>query len=317
MKRITPERFSPQHYAPEAIPAVVQSFAGAPNTLVAGSPGKIGLLELGFERVGERTELVRRFQKSPLQLMRPLYVDPARPDLPVAYVMSTGGGIVQADRLRLDVECGADTAVLVTTQAATRLYSMDSDFATQLVHLRLGPRAWLEYLPESIIPHPRARFYQRTSATVDPTATLVIGEVVMAGRLARGERHQYDVLALDTEVADPDGTPFAVDRIRLCPVDSSVTGPGVWGDHTLIATLFVVSPLAPAAALADALHAAVTSHSATYHTVAGVSVLPDDRGAWVRILGSDSPTLQLILRRAWDAARQTLLGVPAPLLRKT
>ena len=168
------ERLSPAHYVPATIPAAVRDFAGSPDTLAVGHPGKVGLLELGFERIGARTELVRRYQKSPLQIMRPLYVDPSRPDLPVVYLMSTGGGVVQADRLRLDVDCGADTAVHLTTQAATKVHHMDADFATQTVWLRVGPRAYLEYLPDALIPYPGARFYQRTTVTVDTTATVLV-----------------------------------------------------------------------------------------------------------------------------------------------
>lgn len=305
------ERLSPDHYVPTTIPSVVRDFAGSPDTLAVGCPGKVGLLELGFERVDARTELVRRYQKSPLQIMRPLYVDPSRPDLPTVYLMSTGGGIVQADRLRLDVDCGADTAVHLTTQAATKVHHMDADFATQTVGLCVGPRAYLEYLPDALIPYPGARFYQRTTVTVDPTATVLVGEMLMAGRLARRERHRYDVLATDLEIADADG-PIAIDRIRLVPHKFSVIGPGVLGEHTLMATLFVVSPLRPAAVIADALHGAVAGW-----LTAGVSVLPDERGAWVRILGTDSPTVHTILRRVWDAARRVLIGVPAPLVRKT
>lgn len=306
------QRLSPAHYLPPAIPSAVRDFAGCPDTLVAGRPGKVGLLELGFERVGARTELVRRYQKSPLQIMRPLYVDPLRPDLPVVYVMSTGGGVVQADRLRLDVDCGADTAVHVTTQAATKVHHMDADFATQTVWLRVGSGAYLEYLPDALIPYPGARFYQSTVVTVDPTATVLVGEVVMAGRLARRELHRYDVLATDLEIIDAAGGAVAIDRVRLLPQKFSVTGPGVLAENTLMATLFVVSPLCSAAVIADALHGAVAGQA-----TAAVSVLPDDRGAWVRILGTDSPTVQMTLRRAWDAARRLLIEVPAPLLRKT
>ncbi|BAU84394.1 urease accessory protein ureD [Streptomyces laurentii] len=49
----------------------------------------------------------------------------------------------------------------------------------------------------------------------------------------------------------------------------------------------------------------------------GVSVLPDDCGAWVRILGSDSPAVTRALHTAWDAARRLLIGAPAPDLRKS
>ncbi len=74
------------------VPEIVAGYAGTPETLPAGSPGKDGVLELGFVRIGGRTELSQHRQQPPLQIMRPLYVDPERPDLPVVYLMSTGAG---------------------------------------------------------------------------------------------------------------------------------------------------------------------------------------------------------------------------------
>jgi urease accessory protein len=68
------------------------------------------------------------------------------------YLMSTGGSIVQADRLRMDFDFGADTFVYVTTQAATKVHRMDAGYATRMVNLRVGPRAYVEHLPEPVIP---------------------------------------------------------------------------------------------------------------------------------------------------------------------
>ncbi|MEK8225312.1 hypothetical protein NKG05_03025 [Oerskovia sp. M15] len=65
--------------------------SSTPDTLATGSPGKVGLLELEFGKNERGTELVHHYQKSPLQIMRPLYYDPLRPDMPYTYLMSTGG----------------------------------------------------------------------------------------------------------------------------------------------------------------------------------------------------------------------------------
>jgi urease accessory protein len=305
-------RLTPAHYQPDHVPPEVGRYTGTPDTLGVGSPGKVGLLELGFERVSKRTELVHRYQKSPLQIMRPLYVDPLRPDLPVVYLMSTGGGIVQADRLRMDFDFGADTSVHVTTQAATKVHRMDAGYATQMVNLRVGPRAYVEHLPEPVIPFGGARFYQRTVVTADPTATVLLGETVLAGRLPFGEHHDYDVFAADLEVRRPDGDPVVIDAMRLDPRRSPVTGPGVLGTNTLTATLHAISPLLPPADLADVLHTALASFPVMY----GVSVLPQDAGAWVRMLGTDPPAVTAAMRAAWDAVRHALIGIPAPALRK-
>ncbi|MER6299461.1 urease accessory protein UreD [Kitasatospora sp. NPDC001539] len=306
-------RLDPRHYAPDRVPYEVRRYAGTPDTLAVGRPGKVGLLELAFERIAGRTELTGHYQKSPLQIMRPLYFDPARPDLAVTLLMSTGGGILQADRLRTDVRCGAATAVHLTTQAATKVYRMEHDYATQLFNLSAGPGCYVEYLPEPVIPFVDSRLYQRTVLTVDADATVVAGETVLAGRLARGERNAYQVFASDLEVRRPGGELVALDTVRLVPPGGGTTGPAVLGGHDVMSSLYVVSPLAPAARIADVLHGALADCGLLY----GVSVLPQDSGAWLRLLGSDTRACAAALRAGWDAVRRLLIGVPAPELRKT
>jgi len=309
-----PARLDPAHYEPRRIPARMLDLTGPADTLAAGRPGKVGLLELRYARVGDRTELVDRYQKSPLQIMRPLYVDPLRPDMPVTYLMSTGGGIVQADRNRVDIDCGPGSAVLLTTQAATKLHRMEFDHATQIVNLRAEEGSYVEYLPDPLIPYRDARFYQHTRVSVDPTATVLLGETIAAGRLARDERHAYRMLFSDLEITRGDDDLVVVDTVRLDPGEpGSVTGPAVFAGHDLMATLYAVSPLAPAAEIADVLHEALSDTGLAF----GVSVLPDDCGAWVRILDSDSPAVTRALHTAWDAVRRLLIGVPAPDLRKS
>ncbi|MFG3546491.1 urease accessory protein UreD [Streptomyces sp. NPDC047725] len=309
-----PARLDPAHYEPRRVPARMLGLTGTPDTLAAGRPGKVGLLELRYARVGDRTELVDRYQKSPLQIMRPLYVDPLRPDLPVTYLMSTGGGIVQADRNRLDIDCGPGTAVHLTTQAATKLHRAEFDHATQVVNLTVGADAYVEYLPDPLIPYRDARFYQQTCVTADPTATVLLGETIAAGRLARGERHSYRLLYSDLEISRPGGELMVVDTVRLDPREpGSVTGPAVFGGHDLMATLYAVTPLAPAPKVADTLYEALLTTGLDF----GVSVLPDDCGAWARIMGSEPPAVARAMRTAWDAVRRLLIGVPAPDLRKT
>ncbi len=218
------------------------------------------------------------------------------------------------------MRCGADTAVHLTTQAATKVYRMEFDYATQLLHLEAGPGAYVEYLPEPVIPFVDSRLYQRTVLTVDPGATVLAGETVLAGRLARGERNAYRVFASDLEVRRPDGELVAVDTVRLEPSGrgggvggGGVTGPAVLAGHDVMSSLYVLSPLAPAARIADALHEALADRGLLH----GVSVLPQDSGAWLRLLGSDTRACAAALRAAWDAVRRLLIGVPAPELRKT
>ncbi|HZV75883.1 MAG TPA: urease accessory protein UreD [Conexibacter sp.] len=308
-------RLSSSHYEVRPLPDTVAAYASIPDTLAAGRPGKVAVLDLAFGPVDGRTELLRRYQKSPLQIMRPLYFDPARPDMAIVLAMSAGAGMVQGDRYRIDAVCEPGSALHLTTQAATKVMRMDADYATSAVNLSAAEDCLLEYLPDPIIPCAGSRSYHRTRVSIARGATAIVGETVRAGRLAHGERHAYDVLATDLEIRRPDGVPLVLDRIRLAPGErpGGLDGPGVLGGEDQLASLHVVSDRAPATGIADALRAALRDAAVRW----GVSVLPGDCGAWVRILGSSSPAVDRAMRDAWDGARRLLTGTPAPRLRKS
>ncbi|MET8005362.1 urease accessory protein UreD [Nonomuraea glycinis] len=306
------DRLAAGHYTITSIPEDVARYAEVPDTLPVGSPGKVGVLDLTFERRSGRTELTGHYQKAPLQIMRPLYYDPARPDLPYVIVMSSGGGMLQGDRYRLDLACGADASVHLTTQAATKIYRMEQDYASQLVTITAGPGGYVEYLPDPVIPFAESRFYQRTRVTCDPTATVILGETLLAGRLAHGERHAYTAYCNDLEVCGPGGELLFADPIRLVPGRAPVAGPAMIGAHGVLSTLYVVTSAVDAAELADALHEAAAGSG----LVGGASTLPNRAGAWARLLGPESPHVNATLERLWDIARRAITGTPAPDRRK-
>ncbi|GAA1708944.1 urease accessory protein UreD [Nonomuraea bangladeshensis] len=306
------DRLAAGHYTIPSVPEEVARHTQALDTLQVGTSGKVGVLDLAFERRGGRTELTGHYQKTPLQIMRPLYYDPARPDLPYVFVMSAGAGVLQGDRYRIDVTCGAGASVHVTTQTATKVYRMEQDYGTQLVRLTAGPGGYLEYLPDPVIPFAGSRFYQRTHLTCDPGASAIVAETMLAGRLARGERHAYTVYCSDLSVHRPGGALLFADPLRLVPGRSPVAGPAMFGEHGVLATLYVITQAVEAGALADALHEAAAGSG----TAGGASTLPNGAGAWVRLLGPESPPVLATLHRLWDLARRLIVGHPAPDRRK-
>ncbi|MEU0937309.1 MULTISPECIES: urease accessory protein UreD [unclassified Embleya] len=307
------DRLAPRYYETPRVPGPIAALASVPDTLPVGSPAKVGILDLGFAVRSGRTELVERYQKSPLQLMRPMWFDPHLTDMAYVFVMSTGGGVAQADRYRMDFDCGPDTRVHVTTQSATKVYRMEHDYATQRVHLTARAGSYVEYLPDPIIPFADSRFYQHTDVVVEPGATVLLSETITAGRLARGERHAYRTLAGDLRMRRPDGRLLVVDTLRLEPGTAGVLGPGVFAGHDLVHTLHVVTDRVPPERIADALHTALAGQDLRF----GVSTLPHDCGAWLRLLDHCPMRVEAARLASWDAARRLLTGGPAPDLRKS
>jgi len=281
--------------------------------LPVGAPGKVGVLELALARRGGTTRVERQYQRAPLHVYRPIHLDANLPEMAFVFVQQFGDGFVDGDRCRIDIDCGADAAVHVTTQAATNLYRAECNFATQLVDLRAGRGAVLEYLPDPVVPFRGSRFFQRTRLTADPDSTVILAELLLPGRVARGEIHAYDLYWAETEARRPEGTLLFADVLRFRPTQSE--GPrslGLLGGRDVVATLYVVTQRVRAAELVELLRSAMTDRD----VLAGVSELPNGCGASARLLGPTSKAVRAALRNAWNAARLELLGAPAPDLRK-
>jgi urease accessory protein len=308
-------RLDPAWYTPADLPAELSAFdghvCGGPGV---GAAGKVGLLDLTLAPSGGTTRVQRHFQRTPLYVYRPIHLDPGRPDMAFIYLQQSGDGLVQGDRYRIDIDCAAGAAAHITTQASTKIYRARQNFATQVVNLRAGPNAVLEYLPDPVVPFRGSRFFQRTCVTADPDSTVILGEMLLPGRVAHGEVFAYDLFWAETEVRRPDGALLFADVLRLnLAAGDDPRSIGLLGPHDVVATLFVVTQrIGPATAVA-LLRSALAGCP---EVAAGVSELPSGCGAAVRLLGPTSAAVQVAVRTAWSAMRLQLLGAPAPDLRK-
>jgi urease accessory protein len=308
-------RDDPAWYTPSDLPEELIAFGGSlRGALEVGAAGKVGLLDLALIRRGGVTRLGRHYQRAPLHLYLPIYLDEGRPDMAFLFLQQAGDGLVQGDRYRVDIDCGPGSATHVTTQAATNVFGARQNFATQVVNLRVGAGAVLEYMPDPVVPFRGSRLLQRMCVTVDPEATVICGETLLPGRVAHHEAHVYDLYWSETEIRRPDETLLFADALRLSPCASrSPRSIGLLGAHDVIAALYVISGQTDAADMVAMLRTALAG---TPDVLVGASELPNDSGAVVKLLGPTSKSVQGALRTAWNTARLDLLGTPAPNLRK-
>jgi urease accessory protein len=281
--------------------------------LPVGAPGKVGVLELSLARHGGTTRIERHYQQAPLHVYRPIHLDENLPEMAFVFVQQFGDGYVDGDRCRIDIDCGPDTTVHVTTQAATNVYRAERNFASQLVNLHVGSGAVLEYMPDAVVPFRGSRFFQRTCLTADSNATAIVGEMLLPGRVARGELHAYELYRAETEARRPDGTLLFADLLRLSPTEGEgVRSLGLLGGSDVVATLYAVSERQPADELVELVRASLADSD----VLAGVSELPNGCGVSVRLLGRTSTTVRAALTTSWQAVRLALLDAPTPNLRK-
>jgi urease accessory protein len=302
-------------YTPADLPEPLLCFDGCvQGGLGVGAAGKVGVLELTLAPRRGVTRVERQYHRAPLHIYRPIYLDPGRPDMAFIFVLQSGDGLVQGDRYRVDVDCAPGSAGHVTTLAATNVFAARQNFATQLVNLRAGAGAVLEYLPEPVVPFRGSRLFQRISVTADPEATVILGETLLPGRVAHDEAHVYDLYWAETEARRSDGSLLFTDVLRFHPAAGEhPKSSALLGTHDVIATLYVITGQVAPVTLVALLRQAL---AACPDVLAGVSELPNRCGAAVRLLGPNSRTVKAAARKAWNAARLALLGTPAPNLRK-
>jgi urease accessory protein len=282
--------------------------------LKVGASGKVGVLELHLAVADGVTRVDRQYQQAPLYVFRPIHLDPLRPDLAFVFVQQAGDGHVQGDRTRVDIACASNTAAHVTTQAATKVFRARHNLATQIVNLDVAANAVLEYMPDPIIPCRGSRFFQRMNVTADERATVILGETLLSGRIAHGERHGYELFWSETEVRRPDGTLLFADVLRLTPEHGAhPTSIGQCAGHDVVASLYIVTSRVDASDLVVIIRAALARHP---QVLGGVSELPNYCGVICRALGPSSKTVQAAVTQAWSEVRLVLLGAPAPDLRK-
>jgi len=280
-----------------------------------GSPGKEGRLELVFRRNGdEQTDLVRDLARVPFHLSGTLDHDP-HPEAATVFVQSPTGGIAQGDRNVVEVDVGADAVAHVTTQSATKVLSMECNYAATDVALSVGAGGHLDYVPEPTILNPDARFCQDVTVDLAPDATAVVGDIVVPGRLARGERFDFERFLSRLDVRDGDGRLLAADATHLDPAEGEPTAAGVLGEHSVYGTLFVLAPDEPIDRIAD-LSDAIHDRFSAADAEAGATTLPNGAGVVVRALGPEREPVTDALSAAWDEARRTLIDAPAPEVRK-
>lgn len=157
----------------------------SPSDAVASTvPAPGGTLRLAFRQRGDTTELADLLHRAPL---RALFPRSREPDVPVAAIVNTGGGLVGGDRLDVHVRVEDGASALVTGQAAEKVYRSTGAVCRLEVALSVAANAWLEWLPQETILFEGARLERTTAIDADPAARVMAGDILVFGRTARGE----------------------------------------------------------------------------------------------------------------------------------
>ncbi|MBR0847811.1 urease accessory protein UreD [Bradyrhizobium diazoefficiens] len=102
--------------------------------------------------------------------------------------VNTAGGVAGGDSFDIDIAAGEGARLTLTTAAAEKVYRAPGPAAQLSIGLKVGADAHLSWLPQETILFDRARVQRRFDIELDEAASLLLGEIVVFGRTAMGER---------------------------------------------------------------------------------------------------------------------------------
>ncbi len=263
-----------------------------------------GRAAITFRRAEGVDRLAHLFQQAPLRVLFP---DPPAGEPPQAALVTTSGGLAGGDRLELSVEVGSESAGLVVASAAEKVYRSTGPDTTVDISLRVEAGGWLEVLPQETILFEGARLRRLTRLELAPDARALVGEMLVFGRTAKGERLATGLVRDAWEIRRT-GRLIWADALHLDgDLAARLAAPAGFGGAVAGATLVLAAP--DPGLHRDRVRALLDGSGGR----AGATVV---NGLLVaRWLDGDAARLRRSFGKVWAALRHAAAGLPERLPR--
>lgn len=123
-------------------------------------------------------------QRAPLRVLFPRDRECG---VPQAVLVSTSGGLVGGDICDIGVRVGERTSLILTSQAAEKVYRSAGAQVRTNICLDAATESWLEWMPQETILFEGSRLIRQTTVNLAAGARLFAGEMLVFGRHAHGE----------------------------------------------------------------------------------------------------------------------------------
>jgi urease accessory protein len=219
------------------------------------------------------------------------------------FLMSSAGGVLQGDRLSIELSAGDHTTSRIMTQSATKIYRMDKGYAFQKVSILAKRGSYVEFLPRQLIPFRSSRFCQDVEIHAAADSTVLYSETVSAGRIASAEKFQFEICFLRMRAFDAEGKLLFTDACSIePPAGKKDSVELLFGGKSIWSTIYVITRKAGwdteiALAIRDS------------RALAGFSSLPNDSGYVVRILDDSIDRIEELISSITKIARSHALAV--------
>ncbi len=154
-------------------------------------------------------------------------------------IMSASPGILDGDRLEIDIDVREGSRFKLFTQSFNKLHPMKSGASQEMV-LTLAKDVVFQYIPHPVIPFERSVFENRNTLHIHAGSTLIWGDIISSGRVHSGESFGFTSYRNNTRVFFDD-KPEIFDNQLIIPSQQPVQSLLFYEGYTHQATLLYVS----------------------------------------------------------------------------
>jgi urease accessory protein len=255
----------------------------------------------------QQTVVAHQYTTYPLRVSGVFRLDQADADCAYLYLINTSPGLLAQDHLRMSLSLAADTRMYLTDQAATKVHAMPKEEtqATTAWNIAVGAGASLEFVPEPVILFADAALEQTTQINLHPQAALFWSEILIPGRLARGEYYDFRHYHSRLEISSDNGKLWFRDAIRLTGKDNPFKHHDLFATEPILANIIMVQPQADLAELSQKI--ANLAANLTFDDCQGILVasssLPENKGLLIRVMAAKTSLIKKYLTSVLNCGR--------------
>lgn len=154
-----------------------------------------GEMRLRLKNKGGRMVAEEGYVSGAFKLGKPIWHD----HIPLYYLIHVGGGYLSGDTYIQQIELLENTALYLTTQAATKVYKGTIP-ATMTTNIQLGENSHLTLLQDPLILYENASYHQKTFVELADTSSFYYSEIITPGWSATQKPFLYDELRMHFEI---------------------------------------------------------------------------------------------------------------------
>ena len=210
-----------------------------PNSEIISQPNKLlapSVLELQLStNSAGQTIVTHQHATHPLRISSPFRLDETNSDRAYLYLRNNSPGLFAQDKLKLTLDIQANSKLYLTEQSATKAHPMGSkDKAEVNYHWQVGESAMVEFVPEPVILYQDSALEQTTKICLADTASLFWSDIILPGRLARGENYQFRHYKHFLEVRSPTEELWFCDRLWLTGKQNRFREQSLFASHPVL-----------------------------------------------------------------------------------